>query len=160
VNNNDLFFLVKDIRKELSNISKITKDIIELYDLIKKNNEVDKFYLSSFGGFLQSYYNGVESIFLRISKVIDGAVPTDKNWHKELLIRINYETDNRPKIINDELFESLSEYSNFRHFFRHTYTFQLKWEKIKPLVKKAKNCCKELSEQIEQYLVILEKSIE
>ena len=40
----------------------------------------------------------------------------------------------RPPVISRELFEQLRAYLGFRHVYRHSYTFQLKWSKMQPLV--------------------------
>ena len=42
--------------------------------------------------------------------------------------------ENRPEVISNDLIEKLSFYLGFRHFFRHAYSFQLKWTEMKKLV--------------------------
>ncbi len=44
------------------------------------------------------------------------------------------ENSSRIEIVNEELYLKLREYATFRHFYRHAYSFQLNWEKMKPLV--------------------------
>jgi len=43
--------------------------------------------------------------------------------------------ENRKKILADDLQKILEEYLKFRHFVRHSYGFQLEWERIEDLVK-------------------------
>jgi uncharacterized protein YutE (UPF0331/DUF86 family) len=43
-------------------------------------------------------------------------------------------TSKRKAVISNELYEKLNPYLGFRHFFRHAYVFQFKWEKIKELI--------------------------
>ena len=82
---------------------------------------------------LHSFYNGIENILLMITKNKDSNLPNGLKWHKELLGRAFEQTENRSKIFRDELQMPLNEYLRFRHFVRHAYGFQLKWEDMKPL---------------------------
>lgn len=43
-------------------------------------------------------------------------------------------TEKRNTVISNELYEKLNLYLGFRHFFRHAYSFHIKWHKIKELV--------------------------
>jgi hypothetical protein len=40
----------------------------------------------------------------------------------------------RPPVISRDLLERLQPYLQFRHVFRNSYSFQLRWEKMQPLV--------------------------
>ena len=83
---------------------------------------------------LHSFYNGIENIILLIIKNKDSNLPNGVRWHKELLDKSFEKTENRTEIFKDELNISLNEYLRFRHFVRHSYGFQLKWEDMKPLL--------------------------
>ena len=50
-------------------------------------------------------------------------------WHSELLEYMFSKTD----ILDQNLFPYLKDYLGFRHVFRHSYSFELDWERIKPL---------------------------
>lgn len=50
-------------------------------------------------------------------------------WHKDLL-KSAFEN----RFISESLYETLSTYLSFRHFFVHAYSFSLKWDELKPLV--------------------------
>ena len=82
---------------------------------------------------LHSYYNGIENILLLIAKGIDSNVPNSGKWHSELLNSMFNKTEKRNALFTDELQEALTDYMNFRHFFRHSYGYSLKWEKAAPL---------------------------
>lgn len=43
------------------------------------------------------------------------------------------DTENRPHVISVDLLNRLQPYLQFRHFFRHSYSFLLRWDKLKPL---------------------------
>jgi hypothetical protein len=43
-------------------------------------------------------------------------------------------TENKYPIFKEELRVPLNDYLQFRHFVRHSYSFQLKWEKMKNML--------------------------
>lgn len=86
------------------------------------------------GSVLHSFYNGLENIFEIIAKNLDKQVPSGNKSHQELLKQMALKKEYRNEIINEEIYLSLREYATFRHFYRHAYSFQLNWEKMKPLV--------------------------
>lgn len=86
------------------------------------------------GSVLHSFYNGLENIFDIIAKNIDESVPTGNKSHQELLHQMASANSMRDEIIDEHLYLKLREYATFRHFYRHAYSFQLNWEKMKPLV--------------------------
>jgi hypothetical protein len=83
---------------------------------------------------LQSFYNGIEKILLLIMKNKDVGLPNGIKWHKELFDNAFMESNNRTHIFRKKLYEQLNDYLKFRHFARHTYGFQLKWEIMKNLL--------------------------
>jgi hypothetical protein len=83
---------------------------------------------------LHAFYTGVESIFKRIALEVDGGSPSGEFWHAELLETMSEERPYRPAVISRELNEALQEFMDFRHVFRHAYTFELRWPKMAPLV--------------------------
>ena len=42
----------------------------------------------------------------------------------------------RPVILRPDTIAALEPYLGLRHFFRHSYTFEIDWEKLKPLVER------------------------
>ena len=82
---------------------------------------------------LHSFYNGIENILILIVKNKDSNMPNGTKWHKELLDKAFENTENRTKIFREQLKEKLNEYLKFRHFVRHSYGSQLKWEDMKIL---------------------------
>ena len=121
-----IIFKVNDIDKLFSE-----------YDLIFKKIEIqdpDLFDMTILGSVLHSFYNGLENIFEIIAKNIDGNVPNGNKSHQELLHQMASENSKRNQILNEKLYLKLREYATFRHFYRHAYSFQLNWEKMKPLI--------------------------
>lgn len=126
-------FIVEQIRYKIQDIDKFFLE----YELIFKKTELQKpdlFDMTVLGSVLHSFYNGLENIFEIIAKNIDKNIPKGTKSHQELLHQMASESVIRDEVINEELYLKLREYATFRHFYRHAYSFQLNWEKMKPLV--------------------------
>jgi hypothetical protein len=79
--------------------------------------------------------DGIEKILLIIANRIDKKIPSDINWHKSLLEQMAKENKNRKAVLTGDMKNELLKYLGFRHFFRHSYSFHLKWERMEELVK-------------------------
>ena len=135
-------------------INDIDKLFLE-YDLIFKKIEVetpDLFDMTILGSVLHSFYNGLENIFEIIAKNIDGNVPSGNKSHQELLHQMESENGMRNEILNEEMYLELREYATFRHFYRHAYSFQLNWEKMKPLVDNVHGIWEKVKESLENFI--------
>ena len=105
------------------------------------------------GSVLHSFYNGIENIFDIIAKNIDKNVPTGNKSHQELLHQMASENSIRDEIIDEQLYIKLREYATFRHFYRHAYSFQMNWEKMKPLVQNVHTVWEETKHSIKKFLI-------
>ena len=104
----------------------------ELLDVETSPNLVE---LTALAGVLHSFYNGVEKILTIISKNIDKELPSDFNWHRTLLEQMAKANKSRKAVLTDDMKKELLKYLGFRHFFRHSYSFHLKWERMEDLIK-------------------------
>lgn len=101
-------------------------DDTELLLRVVSSREPDGIEIRAVGSVLQTFYNGIESI---LSLLLKAASPSTENWHQRLL-----EVAVEQRILSEELFVQLDPYRRFRHKFRHSYGFTLKWEMMAPLV--------------------------
>jgi len=85
--------------------------------------------LAAIATFIHNFYNGVENILKRISSYRRIERRDTPTWHKDIL-----KAAADIGIISDDLYNTLSNYLSFRHFFVHSYSFTLRWEELKPLV--------------------------
>ena len=83
---------------------------------------------------LHAFYNGIENIFHRVSVEVDGESLKGELWHRQLLERMAQSGKNRPAVVSEILKDKLRAYLEFRHVFRHAYTFELRWEKMAEIV--------------------------
>ena len=118
---------------EISQVDKLLNDSKPLLDLCKLKVP-DFIEISAAAMLLHSFYNGIENILRLIIKFYDTELPNDIKWHMELLEKAFVSNENRKKIFNIELQQPLDEYLKFRHFVRHSYGFQLDWERMEDLV--------------------------
>jgi hypothetical protein len=54
--------------------------------------------------------------------------------HKILLNEMTQSFPNRKVTLSEELYIKLIEYMGYRHMYRHAYSFEIKWSKMKHLV--------------------------
>ena len=123
----------EQINYKIKDIDKLFSEY-ELIFIKVRNVEPDLYDMTILGSVLHSFYNGLENIFEIIAKNIDENVPKGNKSHQELLHQMASENEKRDAVIDEELYYILREYATFRHFYRHAYSFQLNWEKMKPLV--------------------------
>jgi hypothetical protein len=83
---------------------------------------------------LHSFYNGIENIFKRTVLELGDPMPDGESWHKDLLDGMTQATGNRKPVLSGGLRTRLKEYMEFRHLFRHAYTFDLRWDRMRTLV--------------------------
>jgi hypothetical protein len=115
---------------EIEQIDQLIFDSSPLFDLCK-TREPDFVERCGIALILHSFYNGIENIILLIIKSTDTFLPDGTKWHRDILVKTFEKTEKRAQIFREELREPLNDYLKFRHFVRHTYGFQLKWEKMK-----------------------------
>lgn len=94
----------------------------------------DAIELAALAAMLHSFYNGVENLLKRILIESGEDMPVGDLWHRELLDQASVSTQARPAIVSESTCVELSLYLAFRHVFRHSYTFDLQWEKMRDLV--------------------------
>lgn len=77
-------------------------------------------------------YNGLESIFKLIYKNYSNKPLSSEMWHRELLTEMFKIQENRIFILDKPLLNDLKEYLGFRH----SYGYEMDWNRLSPLFKK------------------------
>ena len=143
------------IKKKIEfEISQLNEHLSKSSLLVKKCSvqEPDYVELCAIGSILQSFYNGIENILLVISKNIDGVAPNQGKWHSELLSSMCKSSRNRPAVFSESLYPILADYMNFRHFFRHSYGYSMKWEKLSHLFLNIDDNWNKIKKELETFL--------
>jgi hypothetical protein len=111
------------------------------------------------GKYVHDYVNGLEDLFVRISKKIDQDVPAGPHWHRDLILRMAKEIPGvRPPVIDEGLKAVLFEYAGFRHVFRHSYLTGIKWDRLKPLCERLPGLNREIKTNLRDFFSTLESS--
>jgi hypothetical protein len=108
--------------------------------------------VSALATFLHSFYSGIENSLKRIAIEIDGGVPSGDAWHRQLLTSMTSSTNSRPPVLSNPLYETLSEYLAFRHFFRQAYSFHFNWYKMSGLVLNAEGTMRLFETEVDSFL--------
>ena len=150
---NALLILKTEIEKELRDLERLRDEMSE----VLKHPAPSFLETRAAGSILHDFYSGIEKIFRRIAARIDRDIPSDEDWHTELLIRMSMSIDNvRPPVISVELKERLGEYLRFRHLFRNIYGFELKWERCKTLGMTMMEILKTFTEEIRKFIEFID----
>ena len=110
------------------------------------------------GSVLHSFYNGAENALKRIILATDKKVLGGESSHAAILKLASTETNARPPIISQELHFKLLPFMAFRHFFRHAYSFQMDWQKMKALVQEFHSTSLDFSAELYKFLETLDKA--
>jgi hypothetical protein len=125
--------VVANVTFEIEEMDRLLKNYDEL---LRRDQETTPTLIevTAIGAVLHSFYNGLENIFTVIAKNIDGNMPTQVQWHRDLLNQMSQKTAQRNAVLSVDLAERLTDYLSFRHFFRHSYSTVLEWDELKELV--------------------------
>lgn len=104
--------------------------------------------VAALAAMLHAFYNGVENLLKRIELSVAGSSPDGETWHSQLLTGAACAGVNRGPIITPELVGRLKPFLSFRHVFRHAYTFDLNWARMRPLAAELESVCSEFRSQI------------
>ena len=108
--------------------------------------------------YISGIYSFYEDLFQKIANTFENTISDKTMWHSELLNRMSLTIENiRPKVISPENLEILNELRRFRHVFRYSYSFELKWEKIKELATNWKNYSKRIKDDIDCFIKFLDE---
>lgn len=135
------------INYEISQIDELLEKSQILLALVK-NKEPDFIEITAIGGILHSFYNGIENIFVLIGKNLNFNFNSSPQWHRNLVDFMFSQNDFLPA----DLRLLLTEYMGFRHFYRHTYGYTIKWEKCSHLFLGLPDFWKLVSEAIKKYI--------
>ncbi|MDR1174914.1 MAG: hypothetical protein LBK83_05530, partial [Treponema sp.] len=136
------------INHEISRIEKLLEDVKPLLDLCKIKAP-DIIEMTAAAQVLHSFYNGVESVIVLFFKYLDEKLPNDFKWHKTLFEMAFGNNSKNIKIIRDDIKNNLEKYLLFRHFIRHSYSSELDWNEMGPLIKEIEDIWKMIKNDFE-----------
>ncbi len=121
-------FLRADVSDELDKLARLAKEFSLVEDKLAED-ELSNYDRGAIGYLLHNFYNGCENIFRSIARFFENDLGDD-SWHRDLLKRMTLEVPGfRPRVIDETLYRLLDDFRAFRHKFRHSYSFELDWER-------------------------------
>ncbi len=144
--------LKEDIQDQLASLARIAEEAKQL--LHRLPGEPTFVEIRAAGSIVHDFYSGVERIFERIAVTLGPGLPVaGPGWHTVLLQSMETPAQGiRPAVIDHDLARQLLDYLRFRHLFRHSYGYELQWEKLRPLIEGLEGTLVMLREQIEQFI--------
>jgi hypothetical protein len=131
--NGEYAVLAGRIRETLIDLERTVKRAETLRD--KAQQTRDDGYWDGVALNLQSFYTGIERIFIDVARTLEASVPDSPTWHQDLLLQMSAEVSHlRPPVITRETRLYLDEYRNFRHIVRNVYAFNLRPARLQELV--------------------------
>ena len=105
---------------------------------------------------IHDFYTAAEDIFERIADEVNGGIPRGEHSHRDLLKQMSLDVPGlRPPILSIPLRNQLGEILRFRHLFRHAYSYQLEWERVKSLLERLSEIHAEFSDALRKFIDFL-----
>ncbi len=149
--------LVALVRDEIGLVDRLFEEYEDLLDE-SQHATPDKVEKAALATILHSFYNGLENIFSTIAREVDSEVPSGERSHRQLLDQMVVPTQEREAVLTRQTALRLKDFLGFRHFFRHSYSFFLEWERMQPLVEAAPELWQATRAEIERFLATLTAS--
>ena len=142
-----------DLEDELEKLAKLEQEFaVAAEKLNLPQEQVPNYDRGAIGYLLHSFYNLSENMFQLIARFFENDIGP-KDWHRDLLKRMKLEIPGyRPRVIDEELYRKLDDFRSFRHKFRHSYSFELDWEKERAVAVKLPETVVMLRRQMIQFL--------
>lgn len=114
-------------------------------------------YLVESAFYVNRLYTGFERMFRNIAESFENTID-EKAWHKSLLDRMSIGIENiRPALISETNLKHLNELRTFRHFFRHTYDFDLEEEKFAIVASGTRELKKNINVDIQNFFGFIDR---
>lgn len=141
---------------QIREIEKIFKEITDR----KKSAGKSKASLESLAYKLHNLYSAYEDLFKIIARHFENQIEDISRYHKELLKRMTLSIEGvRPALLSEETHKLLDELRAFRHFFRHAYAYEIKHEKMKPVLDSAERLKAVYRKNVHKFLSEIEKEV-
>jgi hypothetical protein len=149
----NLELLKADIEDELRKIERLEAAFVPVQvKLDLPADQVDLYDRAAIGYLLHNFYTGCEGIFRAIARFFENDLGP-QTWHADLLKRMKLSIGHyRPAVIDEELYRLLEDFRGFRHVFRHSYSFELDWERERLVARKLIPAATMLRRQVRAFL--------
>ena len=147
---NKVAVLKSEILRDMEKLERLFEKFDASYKRYKQQKEYAYLVESAF--YVNRIYTGFERMFGNVANSFENTID-EKSWHKSLLDRMVIGIENiRPAFISETNYSYLNELRAFRHFFRHTYDFDLQEEKFDIMASGAWELKKNFKKEIDIFL--------
>jgi hypothetical protein len=148
--------LASRLRIEVGELAWVVERVERLLRKAQEHHDDD--YLDGVALNLHGFYAGIERIFVEIARAIDGTVPDNPEWHRDLLVQMSAEVSGiRPPVIGRQTRLCLEAYRGFRHVVRNVYTFNLRPSRVQELAAELHSCYQAVVQDITAFCDFLEQ---
>lgn len=131
--------LARRIQNELTDLEQVLSRAERAVAASHQRPEDQDLYIDSAALSLHDLYSGLERVFRQVAAVVENQVPSDQEWHRQLLRQMSVEQPGlRPPVISVDSVSALDEYLRFRHVLRNIYAFSFIPDQIERLVNQFK----------------------
>jgi predicted nucleotidyltransferase len=146
--------LKNEIALELNNLQRLVEESKALVNSLSEGPSSVE--LRALGSIVHDFYTACERIFERVAVYVGPGVPLGDNWHISLLRSMEVQIEGkRPAVLEHQLAARLLDYLRFRHLFRHTYGYELEWDKLRTLVERLEMTKTSLGQQLNNFVLAL-----
>jgi hypothetical protein len=146
--------LANEIALELNNLQRLVDESKAIFKNL--SGEPSSVELRALGSIVHDFYTACERIFERIAVYLGPGQPVGENWHVSLLRSMESPIEGtRPAVLEHQLALRLLDYLRFRHLFRHTYGYELEWDKLEPLVGRLESTKAALGQELDTFVQAL-----
>jgi hypothetical protein len=117
-----------------------------------KTNFPDIVEITAAAQVLHSFYNGIESVTVLFFKHLNEKIPNNFKWHKTLFEMMFGDNSKNIRIVRDEIKKKLERYLLFRHFIRHSYSSELDWNYMSPLIINLEDTWKIIKDDFDSFI--------
>jgi hypothetical protein len=109
--------------------------------------------LDSCAHHLSRLFNVIEQMSLRIAKAFENNIDDEKGWHVELIRRMTIAISGvRPALFPIDLQQPLHDLRAFRHVFNHAYDLRLDPDKLRLILKYAREVTPRLPSLVRNFV--------
>lgn len=146
--------LKNEIALELNNLQRLVEESNPLFGGL--SGDPSSVELRALGSIVHDFYTACERIFERVAVYLGPGLPVGDSWHISLLRSMEVQIEGkRPAVLEHQLAACLLDYLRFRHLFRHTYGYELEWDKLHPLVERLETTKASLGRQLDNFVLAL-----
>ncbi|MGB2824587.1 MAG: hypothetical protein WBF17_26670, partial [Phycisphaerae bacterium] len=143
--------LIEDIQLEVKLLRRLLEQCGPLREAVANETATETEKLAA-ASLLQSFYNGVESVFDLLAERIDGDRPAGPDRHETLLAQVSGPRETRPAVISQELRDGLKQYLEFRNSYRYSHYFRLDWSLMAALVNQSEATLDRLEAELDLFI--------